>query len=506
MVYFQYHYSHRENHMTFSFFTLASPFSVFVFIVNILFSFTIIFLERKTPQSTYAWLLFLWIIPVLGFVFYLFFFFFLTNRKIYRYNTPENEQYQLLLRRQKKALVDRQRIAKNKTIAKKYHYNIEYHLNVSHALYTDNNSIDIYTDGHEKFDALLEAIENARSTIHIEYYIIKYDGLGRKFMELLTKKAREGVEVRLLFDEMGGRYIPKSALKELESAGGQYGIFFPSKLRFVNLRLNYRDHRKIVIIDGKTGFIGGFNVGDEYLGLKKKMGYWRDTHLKIEGYAAYELQMRFFLDWRTSGNKAKLNINSENIHRYFPYMENCEGSGIQIVSSGPDDPNQVIKQGFIRMITNAEKYILIQSPYFVTDESIMEALKIALLSGIDVRIMIPNKPDHIFIYWATLSYVGELIKYGARVYIYDNGFLHAKVLVVDDQIAAVGSCNFDIRSFSLNFETNAFIYDPEIAVKLRDIFYRDIEKSIYYDTMAYEKRSRAIKVKESISRLFAPLL
>lgn len=158
------------------------------------------------------------------------------------------------------------------------------------------------------------------------------------------------------------------------------------------------------------------------------------------------------------------------------------------------------------MITNAEKYILIQSPYFVTDESIMEALKIALLSGIDVRIMIPNKPDHIFIYWATLSYVGELIKYGARVYIYDNGFLHAKVLVVDDQIAAVGSCNFDIRSFSLNFETNAFIYDPEIAVKLRDIFYRDIEKSIYYDTMAYEKRSRVIKVKESISRLFAPLL
>ena len=150
----------------------------------------------------------------------------------------------------------------------------------------------------------------------------------------------------------------------------RYGIFFPSRLRFINLRLNYRDHRKIVIIDGKTGFIGGFNVGDEYLGLKKKMGYWRDTHLKIEGYAAYELQMRFFLDWRTSGNKAKLNINSENIHRYFPYMENCEGSGIQIVSSGPDDPNQVIKQGFIRMITNAEKYILIQSPYFVTDESI----------------------------------------------------------------------------------------------------------------------------------------
>ncbi|MEG0378915.1 MAG: cardiolipin synthase, partial [Eubacterium sp.] len=374
--------------MTFSFFPLTSPFTIFLFSINIIFSFAIIFLERKTPQSTYAWLLFLWIIPILGFIFYLFFSQNLTKRKIYRYNTPENNQYKSILSKQKKDLVDRQKLTKKQGIVEKYRHNIEYHLNVSHALYTDNNKIEIYIDGHDKFNALFAAIKDAKSTIHLEYYIIKHDDLGSRFMDLLTEKASEGVEVRLLFDEMGGRYLPKNILEKFHSAGGQYGIFFPSRFRFINLRINYRDHRKIAIIDGKVGFVGGFNIGDEYLGLKKKMGYWRDTHLKIEGYAAYELQMRFLLDWRTCGNHSKLNIHSENLHHYFPYMDNPEGSGIQIVSSGPDNRIQVIKQGFIRMITNAEKYILIQSPYFVIDESITEALKIALLSGIDVRIMI----------------------------------------------------------------------------------------------------------------------
>ncbi|MDO4289287.1 MAG: cardiolipin synthase [Eubacterium sp.] len=482
------------------------PLSIFTFIVNILLSSAIIFLERKTPQSTYAWLLFLWIIPILGFIFYLFFSQNLTKRKIYRYNTPEAKQYKQLLSLQKNALVTHQYFARNNDLLEKYHYTIEYHFNVSHSLYSENNHVAIYTDGHAKFDALFAAIEAAKTSIHLEYYIIKYDALGKRFMELLIKKARQGVEVRLLFDEMGGRYLPRSILKEFKQAGGAYGIFFPSKLRYINLRVNYRDHRKIAIIDGTTAFIGGYNIGDEYLGLKKKMGYWRDTHLKITGYAAYELQMRFFLDWRTSGNPSPLEDSHKDISRYYPPMENNGGAGIQIVSSGPDDPNQGIKQGFIRIITNARRYIFIQSPYFVTDESIMEALKIALLSGIEVRIMIPNKPDHVFIYWATLSYVGELIEYGAQVYIYDNGFLHAKVVVADDEIAAVGSCNFDIRSFRLNFETNAFLYDRAIATELRDIFLADIDQCLYYDKISYMKRPRRVKIKESISRLFAPLL
>jgi cardiolipin synthase len=472
--------------------------------VNISLTFTIIFLERKNPQSTYAWLLFLWMFPILGFLFYLLFSQNLAKRKIFRYNTPENIRYHHLLRQQQRLLPEIISINPDSPLAK-YQHSIEFHLRVSQSLYSNNNTVEIFTDGHAKFEALFHAMELAEESIHVEYYIIKNDTLAQKMIDILTRKALEGVEVRLLFDAMGGRYLPRAVIEAFKSSGGQIGEFFPSKFRMLNFRVNYRNHRKIVVIDGKTGFVGGFNVGNEYLGLNARMGYWRDTHLKITGSAAYELQLRFLLDWRASSSEELL-IDDDKLGRYFPPIAQKAGAGLQIVSSGPDKINQQIKQGFLRMITTAENYILIQSPYFVPDESILEALKIALLSGIDVRIMIPNKPDHVFIYWATLSYVGELIDYGAKIYIYENGFLHSKTIVVDDSVCSVGSCNFDIRSFRLNFETNAFIYDRKVATRLKNIFVEDIQNCTYYDKNLYQNRSRTIKMKESISRLFSPLL
>ncbi|MDD4507827.1 MAG: cardiolipin synthase [Eubacteriaceae bacterium] len=488
------------------FYSFDNSFTLFIFFINLLLSFWIIFLERKSPQSTFAWLLALWVFPVVGFLLYLFLSQNLTRRKIYRYNTPEETAYEQFMKQW--LLPGPERFEEEHPELIPYKSNIEFHTNVAKALYTCNNDVSIYVDGHQKFEALFKAIQDATVSIHLEYYIIKNDELGKTFMALLTKKANEGVEVRLLFDEMGGRYLPHHTLKQLKNAGGEYGRFFPTKLRPINLRTNYRDHRKIGVIDGRIAFIGGYNVGDEYLGKKKKMGYWRDTHLKITGYAVYELQRRFFLDWRTSGNTDPIDDDPSLIHRYYPdiLVQNNGSVGIQIVSSGPDDSNQTIKQGFLRMIMGAEKIISIQSPYFVLDESIMEALKVALLSGVRVRIMIPNKPDHIFIYWATLSYVGEMLPYGAEVYIYNHGFLHSKVITVDDKIAAVGSCNFDIRSFSLNFESNAFIYDIKISKALRQYFDQDINKSIRYDQQMYNHRPRRIKMKESISRLFGPVL
>lgn len=478
-----------------------------ILIINFMLSIGIIFLERKSPQSTLAWLLALWVFPLLGFLFYLFLSQNLTRRKIYRYNTPEEAEYKQLAAESHLYLIER--MALNPYLTQ-YKGDIEFHWNTSHSLYTTNNQVAIYTDGHDKFRALFDAIEKAHTSIHIEYYIIKNDDLGKKFMNLLIQKAQEGVEVRLLFDEMGGRYIPRIRLHQLKKAGGEYGRFFPTKLWPVNIRVNYRDHRKIVVIDGQTAFIGGYNVGNEYLGQNKRMGYWRDTHLQITGYAVYELQRRFFLDWRTSGNDDPIDLEPSIIRRYYPSLPpsltHRAGSGIQIVSSGPDEVFQTIKQGFIRMIVGAKQSISIQSPYFVLDESVMESLKIALKSGVDVRIMIPNKPDHIFVYWATLAYVGELITCGAKVFIYNNGFLHAKTITVDDAICSVGSCNFDVRSFSLNFESNAFIYDPKIATSLRRIFDRDIEKCLYYDQYHYLHRPGLVKIKESISRLVAPLL
>ncbi|MGV8906311.1 MAG: cardiolipin synthase [Acetobacterium sp.] len=486
------------------FLALIATLTVFIFIFNISLCVTIIFLERKSPQSTYAWLLFLWVLPIFGFLFYLFFSQNLTKRKIFKYNTNEITRYKQLLRQQRRSLSQKITIDPNSPL-EKYRHSIEFHLNVSQALYTTNNDISIYTDGKAKFEALFNAMESATSSIHVEYYIIKYDSLALRMMDILTRKALDGVEVRLLFDAMGGHYLPKAILERLESAGGQIGEFFPSKIKLINLRVNYRNHRKIVVIDGSTGFVGGFNVGNEYLGLNPKMGYWRDTHLKIQGSSAYELQLRFLLDWRASSSE-NLDIDENSQEKYFPAIPQKPGAGVQIVSSGPDRANQQIKQGFLRMINNAESYILIQSPYFVPDESILEALKIALLSGIDVRIMIPNKPDHIFIHWATLAYVGELIDYGAKVYIYENGFLHSKTIVVDDAVCSVGSCNFDIRSFSLNFETNAFIYDHPISTELKNVFVEDMKFCTYYSKEIYCQRGHLIKIKESISRLFSPLL
>ncbi len=280
------------------------------------------------------------------------------------------------------------------------------------------------------------------------------------------------------------------------------GSLFPSRLRPINLRLNYRNHRKLVIIDGETGYVGGFNVGDEYLGLNPKFGYWRDTHLRLQGTAVHAIQTRFILDW----NQASHHHTLTYVPNHFPECEPKGNVGMQIVTSGPDSEWEQIKNGYIKMISTAKRSILIQTPYFIPDSSLLDALRIACLSGIDVKIMIPNKPDHAFVYWATLSYIGDLLKAGASVYIYDNGFIHAKTIVVDDETASVGTANIDVRSFRLNFEVNAFIYDVTIAKKLISSFKEDLLVSRKYTYEEYQERSLWIRIKESISRLLSPIL
>jgi cardiolipin synthase A/B len=296
--------------------------------------------------------------------------------------------------------------------------------------------------------------------------------------------------------------LPKRSFKEFKKAGGQVEVFFPSKFRFINLRMNYRNHRKLVIIDGKIGYVGGFNVGDEYLGLNKKFGYWRDTHLRIQGTAVYALQTRFILDW----NQASDDQDVDYVPNLYPEDISHGKIGIQIVTSGPDSEFQQIKNGYIKMIMSAKKSIYIQTPYFIPDTSLLDTLRIACLSGVEVNIMIPDKPDHLFVYWATLSHVSELLKVGAKVYIYRNGFIHAKTLVVDEEISSVGTANIDYRSFRLNFEVNAFLYDEGVSRKLTEIFKDDIKVSMLLTYEGYQKRSLEIRLKESISRLLSPIL
>ena len=353
-------------------------------------------------------------------------------------------------------------------------------------------------------------MKNAKKYINIQFYIFRDDEIGNEIIDILIDKAKKGVEVRLLYDAVGSKLFSDKSIHKLKKAGVKVGVFFPSFMKIINFNLNYRNHRKIVVIDDKIGFIGGNNVGDEYLGKSPKFGYWRDTHLKITGDAVHDLNIRFILDWRYT-TKEDLVLN-----KYFNNEENVnlnsyklDGDiGVQIVSSGPDISElDEIKYGYIKMIQKAKEYIYIQTPYFILDRTLTDTLKIACFSGVDVRIMIPSKPDHPFVYWASSSYAGELLKYGAKLYNYDhNAFLHAKTVVVDDCVCSIGTANFDIRSFELNFEINAFMYSSKIAKQQRKIFENDILKSKEITLDMYNSRSRYVRVKESISRLLSPIL
>ncbi|WP_313891898.1 cardiolipin synthase [Psychrobacillus sp.] len=472
-----------------------------VIILNIPLAITIIFLERRDASSTWAWIMILFFIPILGFGLYLLFGRKLRKKHLFRWEGKNKVGIDNLIEFQMEAIED-DSFDFRLDDASHYKELIIMHLHNNHAVLTQDNKVDIFADGREKFDALLHDLENAKNHIHIQYYIFKLDNLGKSIYDVLLAKAKQGVEVRVLYDAMGSRSLRKRHFKELIELGGQVEVFFPSIFPLINPRMNYRNHRKIVVIDGRIGYIGGFNVGDEYLGLNKRFGYWRDTHLRIEGSSVHPLQTRFILDW----NQASANQDIEYSDSYFPAIPMKGTVGLQIVSSGPDSDWEQIKNGYLKLIMMAKKYIYIQTPYFIPDASFMDTLRIACLSGIDVRIMIPNKPDHIFVYWATYSYVGELLEAGAKIYIYENGFLHTKMIVIDDEASTVGTANIDVRSFKLNFEVNAFIYDRETSHELAELFEADMQLSTELTRELYEQRSLKIKFKESLARLISPIL
>ncbi|CAM5206585.1 Cardiolipin synthase OS=Ureibacillus acetophenoni OX=614649 GN=SAMN05877842_111131 PE=3 SV=1 [Ureibacillus acetophenoni] len=471
-----------------------------LFILNLTFAVTVIFLERKNASSAWAWILVLFFLPFLGFVLYLLLGRQLRKKHLFRWDGQKDIGIDKLINYQINAIEEDSLELRNQYV-EEYKSLIHMNLKTSNSVLTQDNHVQIFTDGAEKFESLIEDISSAKDHIHIQYYIFKLDQLGQRILTVLKRKMKQGVNVRILYDEMGSRGLKKRQFKELIDLGGEVEVFFPSVLPLFNPRLNFRNHRKIVIIDGRIGYIGGFNVGDEYLGLNKKFGYWRDTHLKIEGSSVHPLQTRFLLDWNQASNN-----NIDYSEKYFPAIPQKGDVAIQIVSSGPDADWPTIKNGYLKLLMSAKRYIYIQTPYFIPDSSFLNAVEVAILSGIDVRIMIPNKPDHMFVYWATYSYVGELLKAGAKVYIYEKGFIHAKMIVIDDEASTVGTANIDVRSFSLNFEVNAFIYNRTISHELAEIFERDIFDCSELTLEQYNNRSNTIKFKESVSRLLTPIL
>ena len=370
------------------------------------------------------------------------------------------------------------------------------------APFTQKNRLQIFTDGKRKFDALFKDIEAAKIHIHLEYYIIKDDEIGGSLLSLLTEKAKQGVQVLVLYDDIGSKSLPGNFFKDFVQAGGRAAASLPSKLPFANPRVNYRNHRKIVIVDGKVGYTGGFNVGDEYLGKDEKFGYWRDTHVRIEGEAVHSLQHRFLSDWNETSKKHPV----EYEENYFPSVADFKGVGMQVISSGPDESIDQIKNGYFRMIAQARKSIYIQTPYLIPDIAISDALSTAALSGIDVRVMIPDKPDHIFVYSASLSFAKDLVSAGVKIYTYGNGFLHAKTMVVDGKVSSIGSANMDVRSFSLNYEANVFIYNAEAAEEMVRQFLNDSKLSKELTPEYFEDLSLFKRFRLQVAQLVAPIL
>lgn len=475
---------------------------IILFLINLILSMFIIFLGKKKPVSTILWVMAINFLPIIGFILYLIIGQDLSGRRMFDKKGVLSEDLRKNADKQLEEIKSGDFELKDKT--KQYLEIIEmFNKGEMELIYTEND-IRKYNDGRDMFKDLFQDIENAEESVYIQSYILKSDGLGKKLFEALKAKAKEGLDVVLLVDGMGGRNFRKSDMRALEEAGVKVAIFFPGLFRRINTRVNYRNHRKIIAIDHNIGYVGGLNIGDEYLSKDPQFGFWRDTHLRIAGDAVIGLEFRLFLDYRFAAKK-----NDAKFMTRVPAFrkENEKGEKeICIVTSGPDSKVDSIRNGYGKLITRARKSIYIQTPYFIPDSGLYNALKCAALAGCDINIMIPKKRDHPFVHWASLWFLGDLLQWGVKAYLYEGGFLHAKVLLCDDYLSSVGTANFDIRSFELNFEANAFVFDEELNKSLKEDFMNDVKKSTQLTQEIYDQRSAFVKFREGISRLLSPIL
>ncbi len=473
---------------------------VIIYALTFLATIVIIFVERSSPSATLAWLIILWVVPGLGLFFYMVLSQPFIRLQMKNLSTRDLFKEDLHLQQQ----IHDMKVGSFRYVnqqAMKWRQLIRCNQTYASAFLTQNNKIDLYTHGKENFTNMFREISEAKEMIHVEYFIIKPDEMGLALIDALVAKAREGVRVKLLMDAMGSRGIRNRHLKALKEAGGETAFFLSGRFFRIGFNFNYRNHRKLVVIDQKIAYLGGLNVAKEYVGISKKFKGWRDTNIRIVGDAVYDVNQRFIMDWNYATKQ------NETVDFADYECKDLKGdAAVQIVSCGPENPESEIKIAYMKMMDGARHRIYIQTPYFVPDSSIYESVKAAALSGIDVRIMIPSMPDHPFVYWVTYQNVGELLNYGVKVYIYNKGFLHSKTLTVDSEVSSVGSANFDIRSFDLNFETNAIIYDREFAKEMENAFEEDMTNSTGLTKEMYEKRSGWIRFKASIGRLLSGIL
>jgi cardiolipin synthase A/B len=455
----------------------------------------------KHTNKTLAYLLFAVFIPVIGMGFYLAFGINYWGKRRYNKKTTANEK---ILQQIKKDIVHYDEAAIPYQAEA-----VEQHTELAAMLVRDlgspltkNNSIKVLLNGEEKFAELLQALRQAKHHIHLEYYIYEYDDIGSLIIDLLIQKAKEGVEVRFIYDDFGSPTIKKETKKRMKEAGATVFPFHKVNFHLLANRINYRNHRKIVVIDGQTGFVGGINVSDKYINNGKKRLFWRDTHIRIDGPAVYYLQYLFITDWNFCSPE-KLKISAD----YFaPSANEGQGSFVQIAASGPDSYLPTLLYSILQAIYLAKKEILITTPYFIPGDSIIDALCIAAMSGLSVKLLVPGISDSRVVNAAAKSYYSKLLGAGVEVYLYQKGFIHAKTMVTDSMLTVVGTANMDNRSFELNFEVNALIYDSVIAAQMRTTFFEDLKEAEQINKEAWLSRSWYQQLPEKVARLFSPVL
>ena len=463
-----------------------------VYVVVIIMVMVRVLMDNRQPAKTMAWMLVLTFIPMLGIILY--FFFGQTTRKerkIWQYSMDQLTKHSML------EFVEQKRLH----LPNEYRELINLFMNQNWVLPFKNNETEIYTSGYEFFPSLLMEIGKAEHHIHLDTFIIASDPLGQIVADALIDKARQGVEVRVIYDDVGSWKTKNRFFDRMRAEGIEVYAFMPVRFPVFTSKVNYRNHRKICVIDGEVGFIGGMNIANRYVKGIKKLA-WRDTHVKITGAAVYGLQRAFLVDWFFVSRKLITD------HVYYPVSKVAENDSlIQIVTSSPTSLWPEIEQGYVRVLASAKRYVYMETPYFLPTDPILFAMRTAALSGVDVRLMIPYETDTKIVEWASRTYVLATVKAGVKVYLYKAGFNHSKLLVADDSMATIGSTNVDFRSFENDFEANAFFYDKKIALEVKDIFIKDQEECVSLeDVRNLTHRSFLQRLWESMVRLLSPLL
>ena len=469
------------------------------YIITVAFTIILIVQQKGDPLKTISWILVLFLLPIAGIILYFFFGKNYRKEKIFsRKGLIDLEHMKLLSDDQFANLPHKDNFSSAKVRSKMNIMRLL--LNSSKSLLTEKNRVNVLQNGRETFDSIIAAIEGAKHHIHLEYYIIDDDHIGNLIRKLLIKKVQEGVKVRFIYDDVGCWSLPKHFVDSMSDAGIEIYSFLPVRFPLLTNKINYRNHRKIVVVDGIIGFVGGLNIADRYLQGSEELGIWRDMHLRLEGEAVNSLQVVFLVDWY---------FVSDDIVKgdeYFPTNQPDESHFVQITASGPDSDWASIMQAYFAAIASAKSSIYISTPYFMPNEGILTALKTASLSGLDVRIMLPSRSDSKMVFWSSRSYVTELLEAGIKIYFYEKGFPHSKLLLVDEVLCSIGTANMDIRSFDQNFEVSALIYDEAITLDLQKSYLNDLQNSTEIKLETWENRPRWDSIRESVARIFSPLL